>query len=213
MPQLKQGLLISIEGIDGSGKTTLAHSLTTLLCNESFSVVLTKEPGGTHLGKTIRELVQKQETPLQPQAEFLLFAADRAQHYAEVIIPSLEEKMLVISDRLGDSSLAYQGYGRGLDREFITRVNAWIMNEVHPDITFYVRIPVHTALERIKQTRELSAFEKKVSFLEAVAHGFEEIYKNKDNCIILDGTQSQKILCDSALTEIKKWIHKKQLLL
>lgn len=212
MPQLKHGLLIAIEGIDGSGKTTLAHMLYTLLQAESFSTILTKEPGGTSVGKIIREIVQKQTTPLNPRAEYLLFAADRAQHFAEVIIPALMENNIIISDRLADSSLAYQGYARGLNTELITAVNTWSMNSIKPDIVIYVKVPVTIALERIQKTRKLSAFEKQASFLENVSRGFETLYKKKDNVIFFDGTESLESLTHKAANAIKEWIQKKDLL-
>ena len=135
---LQSGLLITIEGIDGSGKSTLAKNLTTYLQRE-YETVLTKEPGGSALGKQLRTLLQTQPVPITPLAEYLLFAADRAQHFHEVIIPNLKKGRIIISDRMADSSIVYQGYGRGLDREKIKYVNQWAMQGVQPDITFYVQ--------------------------------------------------------------------------
>src|SRR3972149_5899470 len=124
-------MLITLEGIDGSGKSTLAKKMADTLHN----VVLTKEPGGSALGKKLREILQMQPVPITPIAEFLLFAADRAQHFDEVVIPALEQNKIVISDRMADSSLVYQGYGRGINMENIKLVNKWVMQDITPDIT------------------------------------------------------------------------------
>lgn len=186
---LTQGILIAIEGIDGSGKTTLAQSLHNMLKQEGFDTILTREPGDTALGKQIREIVQTQTMPISHKAEFLLFAADRAQHFSTVIIPALNNKNLIISDRLADSSLAYQGYGRGLDLATLKTINQWAMKETTPDMTIFIRVPVLTALERCKKRASLSAFEQE-KFLEKTAQGFETLYKNCDpeKVIIVDGT-------------------------
>ena len=161
MSKLRRGILIAIEGIDGSGKTTLAHDLTTSLSEQHFSVVLTKEPGGSQVGKVLREILQAQQMPLTPKAEYLLFAADRAQHFEEVIIPALQNNSMVISDRLADSSVVYQGYGRGLDINMIKTVNHWAMNAIEPDLVFYLRISPEKARERLHKRKEtLTAFEQ-----------------------------------------------------
>jgi len=206
MPSLSKGLLIAIEGIDGSGKSTLAHNLFTLLHSKQYSVLLTKEPGDTALGKKIRELVQTQTIPLATKSEYLLFAADRAQHFSELIIPALTQKKIIISDRLSDSSLAYQGYGRGLELERLHQINQWAMNDTTPNLTIFVRVPVDTALERVTKRSELSVFEKK-HFLEKVANGFEMLYKNRTNVIIVDGTQSPDILTINAHNAFEQWIN------
>lgn len=175
---LQRGILIAIEGIDGSGKSTLARHLYTALEKKYTNVSLTKEPGDTPVGQKIRELVQTQITPLDAKTEYLLFAADRAEHFAHVIKPLLEQKHIIISDRLADSSLAYQGYGRNLDNDMIQLTNQWAMNNRKPDLTIFVKIPVKIALERIQKRNEtISTFEKE-SFLQTVATGFEKIYEN-----------------------------------
>ncbi len=212
MPQLSQGILIAIEGIDGSGKSTLAQTVSTTLKHQGFNTVLTKEPGDSELGKKVRELVQAQNIPITPKAQYLLFAADRAQHFAELIIPGLADKKLIISDRMSDSSLAYQGYGNGLDLEMIHTINTWSMNSIKPDITIFVRVPVEIALDRCTKRGALSAYEKHENFLHAVAAGFEELYKNRNDVIIVDGTESQESLNTHVCNAIEQWIHTKNLL-
>lgn len=211
MPALHKGILIAIEGIDGSGKSTLAQNLFTCLQQQGFDTVLTKEPGASELGKEIRKIIQAQIIPLAPKAEYLLFAADRAQHFAELIIPSLAQNKLIISDRMSDSSLAYQGYGNGLDFEMLHTINGWTMNAITPNLTIFVQIPVAIALERAKNRGSLSAYEKREKFLHNVAQGFEELYKNRTDVIVVDGTLSQETLKSDVYNAIEQWIHKNNL--
>src|SRR5438067_1616217 len=110
-----QGMLITIEGIDGSGKSTLAKNLYQHLIANDVDALLTREPGATPLGKALRTILQEKNVAVCDQAEYLLFAADRAQHFKDTIIPALAKGTVVISDRMADSSLVYQGYGRGLN--------------------------------------------------------------------------------------------------
>ena len=162
----RSGAVIVIEGIDGSGKSTLIKNLVKKLEDASYEIVQTREPGGSWLGKHIRPLLQHQPQPLAPKAEYLLFAADRAQHLQDVINPAVKQKKIVLSDRMGDSSVVYQGYGRGLDPTFIQQVNEWALDGLRPDATLYVAIDVDTALERIHTTRDtLTAFEQERAFL------------------------------------------------
>lgn len=209
--QLTRGILIAIEGIDGSGKSTLAQNLFALLQKKQFDVLLTKEPGDTTLGKKIREIVQTQDMPITPAAEYLLFAADRAQHFSELIVPALAHGTLILSDRLSDSSLAYQGYGRGLDIGMLKLVNSWAMTTVVPHVTIFVRVPVETALDRARARGRLSAFEKQ-DFLRNVAQGFEEIYANRTDVIVLDGTLSQENLATVAVEAIEQWLKNNSIL-
>lgn len=211
MPHLKSGVLIAIEGIDGSGKSTLARNISSSLGQQGFNTLLTKEPGDSELGKEIRELVCTQNIAISARAQYLLFAADRAQHFTERIMPAMKDNMLIICDRLSDSSLAYQGYGNGLDIEMIKNINAWSMQTIAPDLTIFVRVPVEIALERCNNRGSLSAYEKK-SFLHKVADGFEEIYKNRTDVIIIDGTKPQDILTKDVFNMIAQWIRNKNLL-
>jgi len=205
MKTLRTGILITLEGIDGSGKSTLAGNLHTLFASEIAPVLLTKEPGGCQLGHTIRTVVQQQTCT--PIAEFLLFAADRAQHVADTIAPALAKKTLIISDRFADSSVAYQGYGRGLAIPLIQNINAWALQGVVPQLTIYVKVPLSVAHERIALRGEKSSFEQeKHSFLERVAHGFDTLYAQHPAVMIVDGTHTPDIVAHTTYTRIMEWL-------
>lgn len=215
MLKLKNGILIAIEGIDGSGKSTLAKNLFTLLQEKQYPVMLTKEPGGTALGQQLRSIVQEKKIPVCPQAEFLLFATDRAQHFHELIIPKLNTGALIISDRMSDSSLVYQGFGRGLDAQQIQAINAWAMHGKKPDITFYIKVTIQTASARIKARNEvLTSFEKeKQDFMHKLVEGFDTLYKNRNDVIIIDGNQTEEQVTTQALSALITWITQNKLIL
>jgi len=207
MTKLQHKLFIAIEGIDGSGKSTLAKNLLHFLQQAGYETILTKEPGGTPLGLQLRTILQTKNTPVNTKAEFLLFAADRAQHFADVIIPALNKKNIVISDRLNDSSIAYQGYGRGLETEILKQINNWAMNNIQPDLTIFVKVKIDTALNRIKARKEeLTDFEKERNFIEKVANGFEEIYKNRTDVVELDGNKTENAMLEDAIAIIKRFL-------
>lgn len=212
MPHDLPGTLIVVEGIDGAGKSSLITRLHALLSTH-YSVITTKEPGGSVLGAHLRTLLQHQPFPIAPRAEYLLFAADRAHHFQDVVIPALTRGDIVISDRMSDSSIAYQGYGRGHDKEIIQTINAWTMHGISPDITLYLRIPVDVAYDRIHNRQEnLTVFEQeKRSFMERVAHGFDTIYQDRKDVLIMDALHGQEKLAQDAYAHIMQWLnmHKK----
>lgn len=191
--QLYNGTLITIEGIDGSGKSSAAQALyTTLLAH--YDVLLTKEPGATSLGKQLRALLQGRTFALYPKAEFLLFAADRAQHIEEIVLPALREGKIVISDRMADSSRAYQGFGRGLDDQWIRSINEWAMNGIQPDITIYLKIDYQTAFKRLALRQEAATVfeQEKAAFFDRVIMGFEKIFSERSNVITIDASLPQE---------------------
>src|SRR5438105_480243 len=124
MKIMRKGLLIAFEGIDGSGKTTAMRTLYEKLRAQGYAVLMTKEPGGTDVGKQLRAMVQSMAGRIAPATEFLLFAADRAEHMHTVIQPALRTGVIVLCDRMADSSIAYQGYGRGIDMQMIRQINS-----------------------------------------------------------------------------------------
>lgn len=201
----QKGLLIAIEGIDGSGKSTLAKKLYEQIA-QTHTALLTKEPGGSAVGKKIRAIVQEQDVPVCPKAEFLLFAADRAQHFHEVIIPALQSGTVVITDRMADSSLVYQGFARGLDTAFIKTVNAWAMDAITPDITLFVSIDPSVARKRLIERNEtLTAFEREhETFMQRVDTGFRSLYQNRNDVILINGEQEAENVLHDALQALKR---------
>ncbi|MBX9830888.1 dTMP kinase [Candidatus Babeliales bacterium] len=202
----RDGYFIVIEGIDGCGKSTLARHLAQKFEQRNKAVLLTKEPGGSPLGKSLRSILQTQEEPLCPAAEFLLFAADRAQHFEHVIIPALKAGTVVISDRGADSSLAYQGYGYNLDRTMITNVNQWVMQKILPDLVLYVKLDVEKAQARLaKRNLGLTSFEKRDTlFWQQTAHGFDAIFAERTNVVMLDGNLDEEALLAQAWQALEK---------
>ncbi len=198
----KSGFLVAFEGIDGSGKSTLSRLVFNALIARSIPVILTKEPGGTPAGQRIRTIVH--EDVLTPQAEFLLFAADRSEHIHNVIMPALQDGKIVLSDRMADSSRAYQGYGRGIDLHLIDKVTHWVMQGIEPDLIVYCKIDAETAFKRIVQRKqELTLFEKeKTTFFERVIEGFEKIFSGKSQVLVVDATLPAEVLCAQVIAEL-----------
>jgi len=211
MKSLKRGILIAIEGIDGSGKSTLARNLYNKLKEGNIPALMTKEPGGTPLGIQLRKILHEKPFEFCPKAEYLLFAADRAQHMNTVVQPALEENKIVISDRMGDSSIVYQGHARGLDVAMIDTINKWAMNGIQPDLIFYVHLSPEQAIERIKQRNEaLTSFEKEGEvFIKALVKGFDKLFSSRSNIIYLNGTHSPESLTEQAVEQLSSWIAKK----
>jgi dTMP kinase len=144
-----RGKFISLEGIDGSGKTTQLRLLESALTARGIACLSTFEPGGTTLGRQIRQaLLRVSDQKVEPLAELLLFAAARAQHVSELISPALDGGRVVLCDRFIDATVAYQGYGRGIDLELISRLNELATRGLKPDLTIVLEIPVTTGLGR-----------------------------------------------------------------
>ncbi|MDQ5890669.1 MAG: dTMP kinase [Candidatus Dependentiae bacterium] len=185
-----KGTLITIEGIDGAGKSVLLHSLHQALIRARYSVVLTKEPGGTHIGKMLKKVLLEEEKECDPRVEFLLFAADRAEHFQKLVIPALTHGDIVISDRMADSAVAYQGYGRGVDPHLIQTVNRFAMHGIEPDITIYLRISPDEARKRFMQrhgTQSTMEREGK-EFWERVVIGYEHLVASHSRIHTIDAT-------------------------
>lgn len=143
------GTFITLEGPDGSGKTTQAQLLVKWLRDQGRDVLLTREPGGTEIGDQIRDILHDSgNTAMNPRTEFLLYSASRAQHVSELILPSLAAGKLVISDRYADSSIAYQGYGRGLDLEMLEDITRFATTDLKPDLTIYFDIGAGEGIQR-----------------------------------------------------------------
>ncbi len=167
---MAEGVFITFEGIDGVGKSTQAVHLCSVLESLGHLTLHTREPGGTRIGAEIRRiLLDPSLQELQPQTEILLYAADRAQHAAQVIQPALADGRIVVCERFIDSSLAYQGFGLGWDRAAIARINSWAVNGLAPRLTIYLDQEPQHALKRAGQDR---IEQRTLAYYQRVRSGF-----------------------------------------
>jgi dTMP kinase len=179
------GLFLTLEGLDGSGKSTQAKLLAAFLEGRGLPVVLTREPGGGLPG--VRNLLLRGE--LSPEAEYLLFSADRAEHVRKVILPSLEAGAWVVSDRYLDSSLAYQGFGRGLPLSWLLEVAKEATLGLTPRLTFLLDLPPEEALRRVKDPDRLER--EGLAFFQRVREGYLFLAeKEPHRFVVLDATES-----------------------
>jgi len=170
------GFFISFEGPEGSGKSTQIHRLAAVLAEQGHTVWTTREPGGTRTGETIRPiLLGPHAGPLSPWSEALLFTAARAQLVDEVIRPRLDHGELVLCDRYSDSTLAYQGYGRGIDLESLRRLQSEATRGLSPDLTLLLDLPVEAGLARIPRTAKDRLDRETIAFHQRVYGGYHEM--------------------------------------
>ncbi|ULR41146.1 dTMP kinase [Thermus sp. NEB1569] len=180
-----KGFFLTLEGLDGSGKTTQARLLAQFLEEKGIKVRLTREPGGGLPG--VRDLLLKGEA-LSPEAEYLLFSADRAEHVRKVILPALEEGFWVISDRYLDSSLAYQGYGRGLPLSWLLQVAKEVTLGLQPHLTFLLDLPPEEALKRVSTPDRLE--KAGLEFFKRVRQGYLELAaREPGRFLVVDATR------------------------
>lgn len=205
----EKGKFVVVEGIEGSGKSTLIKRLETRLSHANIQYVLTREPGGTKLGLKIRELLLSEYAEeMDTRTELLLFFADRAQHIKEVLSPNIIAENLILCDRFYYSTLAYQHYGRGIDRNLIDNLIKLVAAEYTPDLVLLVDLDPEIALKRAKSRANLDRIEKEdISFHLKVRTGFLELAnENAENFIVLDGTKSETELEEEAFNAIQKRI-------
>ena len=181
---------ITLEGIEGSGKTSSIKSITDLLDSKRISYVVTREPGGSSIGSELRSILLDPKTEISSEVELLLMLADRKDHVEKVILPNLKTGNWVISDRFMDSSIAYQGGGRGLDKDMI---NAFSnnLNLPIPDLTLLFDVPVKISLSRVKARGELDRFEQEELFFHnRIREAYLVLAKENINRIkIIDSSQ------------------------
>lgn len=169
-----RGLFISFEGVEGSGKTTQAALLAEYLRNKGFTVIKTEEPGGTPISVSVRKILLAPENrAMDPVTELLLYNAARVQHIKEIILPAVGRGDIVITDRFSDSTIAYQGFGRGIDLKLIDSLDLIATNRLRPDITFLLDIEASEGLARNRNTNKSDRIEMEhLSFHERVRTGF-----------------------------------------
>jgi len=188
---MHKGKLISFEGLDGAGKTTQIELLEKWLISQQIEYVRTREPGGTALGTAIRQLILEPPGPMSPLAEAFLFAADRAQHFTEVVIPALNASQVVICDRCFDSSIAYQGYVRGVGTGFVEHLSRACMQLREPHLTILLDLPPEQVALR-KNTEDASRFDtESLAFHSKLRAAFLARAKSSPRRMkVVDATQS-----------------------
>ncbi|RJP32242.1 MAG: dTMP kinase [Actinobacteria bacterium] len=203
-----RSLFISFEGVEGSGKTTQINMLHAHLLRMKVDVVATQEPGGTPVGEDIRRiLLNPAYKGMHPMTETILYAADRAQHFHEVIKPALDAGKVVICDRYIDSSLAYQGVARRIGMEGVQNLNEWITDDLYPDVTFLLDIPYRIGLKRLQERkRGLDRMEGEAqSFHEQVQEAYQTLAKFfPQRYIILNGTEKPENIHHYVMQEVTK---------
>lgn len=187
---MTEGLFITFEGGDGCGKTTQIKLLDEYLRNKGYKTLLTREPGSKGLGVKLREILLNYDGEVSPTCESFLFLADRAQHVDCIIKPALKEGVVVLCDRHTDSTVAYQGYGRGLDLERIYELNKIATGGLKPNLTIVLDVDVETSQKRVgaeKDRMESAGIE----FFQKVRKGFLEIAKQEPERVkVVDSTQT-----------------------
>lgn len=210
--QTNRGYLFSLEGTEGCGKTTLIKNLEKELSDLGIKVVTTREPGAAKIGPKIRSMIVNPEDPMTPLTEFFLFSANRSQHFSEIILPALAERKVVISDRMADSSLVYQGYVKGLDQEMIKSINTVAMHNRKPDLVFYLKLDCETALSRVNkrnQTETQDTFEIEIlKKKQQLVDGYDAILNNREDVIVLDATASAEEITEQAMNAIFTYMQK-----
>lgn len=199
-----KGLFITFEGTEGSGKTTLIDKVENRLNSMGYKVVKTREPGGIKIAEQIRNVIlDVNNTKMDKITEALLYAASRRQHLVEKVLPNLEKGYIVICDRFIDSSLAYQGYARGIGIDKVYKINLSATDGVLPDYTFYIDVRPEVGLARIaKNNREQNRLDlENISFHQNVYEGYKEVEKMfPDRFININGEQA----IDEVFEDIKK---------
>ena len=189
---------ITLEGIEGSGKTSSIKSITDLLDSKRISYIVTREPGGSSIGSELRSILLDPKTEISSEVELLLMLADRKDHVEKVILPNLKTGNWVISDRFMDSSIAYQGGGRKLDKKMIDSFSK-NLSLPNPDLTLLFDVPVEISLSRVKARGELDRFEQeKLDFHNRIREAYLELAEQNVNRIqIIDSSRKIELMLKS----------------
>ncbi len=212
-----KGIFIVLEGIDGCGKSTQIKHLSKWLPQsglipEGSKLITTREPGGTKLGNSIRELLLKdyKDSSPEPLTELLLYAADRAQHISQVILPALNNGHWVLSDRFSSSTMAYQGFGRKIDKEIISKLEDIATKGITPNLTLLLDISVAESISRRRNDSKDRIESEGKRFLECVSNGFKSIAKDK-KWITISCHEKEELVSKSIEREIIKLLNKSNL--
>jgi len=202
-----KGKFITFEGPEGSGKTSVVIGVEKYLTEEGYSILTTREPGGIKIAEDIRSIIlHKDNVEMDAHAEALLFAASRAQHFHEKIVPALKDDKIILCDRFIDSSLAYQGHARELGIDKVYEINKFAIGDSLPDLTLFIDVPPKVGLERVfSNIRKIDRLDlETLQFHEKVYEGYMIIAKKYHNRFkIVDGTQPIEKVIEDAIKIIK----------
>lgn len=211
---IKKGLFISIEGIEGAGKSTACHFIKDYLNKHHVDVVMTREPGGTEIAEQIRNvLLAHHNEVMMPQTEALLMCASREQHVATKIKPALQQGEWVVTDRFSDASYAYQGGARNLGVQKVMDLQRWAIGDFCPNFTFLLDVPLEVSLERVAKRKNLDRIElEQKAFFETVRNTYLDLAtKYPERYRVIDSTlekkQVQKQLQDNLDEMMRYWQH------
>ncbi|BCU53251.1 dTMP kinase [Staphylococcus auricularis] len=200
---------ITFEGPEGSGKTTVMKRVAEKL-SDTYDVVLTREPGGVPTGEQIREILLEGDA-IDERTEALLFAASRREHLVGKVLPALEKGQVVLCDRYVDSSLAYQGYARGIGMKEVEAINAFAINHVYPDLTVYLDVSVEVGQTRIQQNqRSQNRLDRETrQFHEKVIEGYQQIIqRDSARFAVVDADQEIDTVVATTYDAIIKYLEK-----
>ena len=186
------GKFITVEGIEGAGKTTCMQVVTDVIEQQGISAIHTREPGGTDLGEDLRNLLLgHKHTGMSDDAELLMMFAARAEHIAQKIQPALDDGKWVLCDRFTDATYAYQGYGRGISLEKISGLENWVQGELRPDLTLLMDLPVEMGMERAGKRSAPDRFESEAwDFFERIRQGYLSIAAEQSSRVkVIDASQ------------------------
>ncbi len=207
-------MFITFEGLDFCGKSTQVELLRKYFEKQNKKIIIIREPGGVKISEKIRELLlDKDNSEMTMETEALLFAAGRAQLVREKIIPFLKLNYIVISDRFHDSSIAYQGYGRGIDIKFITDLQKFAISTAVPNITFFIDLPVEEILKRKAKlnNKELDRIEvSKNNFYENVRKGYKKLAQKEERFVIINGLMKIDEIHKNIIMQIENLIKEEQ---
>ena len=193
--KLAPGFFIAFEGPEGAGKTTQIGRLAEKLAGRGLAPLITREPGGTPAADAIRQVVLEPAFTIGPLAEFLLYSASRAQHVDEVVRPALERGRIVISDRFAGASVAYQGYGRGLELPFVKSLTERVTSGLRPDLTLLLDLEPEAGLARVAGRGQKDRLERAdLSFHRRVRQGFLEQARGDESWVVLDASLDEAAL-------------------
>lgn len=205
-----KGYFITLEGPDGSGKTTVTNAVCEKLEQMGYQIVHTREPGGIEIAEQIRSVIlDPKNTAMDAKTEALLYAASRRQHLVERVFPALKQGKIVICERFLDSSLAYQGYGRQLGFDEVLSINLFATDNIYPDLTVYLDVDEEIGLSRLKDRSFKDRLDQEsIDFHHRVSQGYKEVLKRfKDRICIVDASKPLDEVIDNTLNIILKLIN------